>query len=428
MPNLRTSLTRAIGLPCALALVLVLAACGGGTDRTKAHVRLVNASSGYSSLALTVDGTTIASGVAAGSSADYADASRGSQTLDVSSPSSATILSSRSASLGKDSYYTLLAYGKTGTLTTHFLEDNQAEPASGRTLVRVINTAADAGSLDVYLTGATDALAQSSPLQSGAAYGTVGSYITINNGTWRLRVTAAGVPADVRLDVSGLSFESKGVKTLVITPGQGGVLVSALVLSQQAGVTSAANTQARVRLAAGVSGNAAVTASVGSTTLLKDGLAPALTDYALVSAGAVTPVVTVNGTAVGLNPAPTLTAGADYTLVVFGAPGTAAASLVPDDNSLPSDGSKAKLRLLNGLTGSLTLKVGLVVRASGVAAGSASSYTAADATTTASFNVTSADQVVNFTVSDQALSANGVYTLFMLGSANAPVGQLNRDR
>lgn len=428
MLNLRTSLARAISLPSALALVLVLAACGGGTDRTKAHVRLVNASSGYSSLALTVDGSTITSGVAAGSSAGYADASRGSQTLDVSSPSSATILSSRSASLGKDSYYTLLAYGKAGTLTTQLLEDNQAEPASGRALVRVINTASDAGSLDVYLTGATDALAQSSPLQSGAAFGTLGSYITINNGTWRLRVTAAGVPADVRLDVSGLNFESKGVKTLVITPGQGGVLVSALVLSQQAGVVSAANTQARVRLAAGVSSNAAVTASVAGTTLLNNGLAPALTDYVLVSAGALTPQVTVNGVALAFTPVSTVSAGADYTLVVHGAPGTAAASLVLDDNTLPSDSTKAKLRLLNGLTGSLTLKVGLVVRASAVAAGTASPYAAADATTTASFNVASADQSVNFTVSDQTLSANGVYTLFMLGSTNAPVGQLNRDR
>lgn len=428
MLNLRTPWAKTRVFVFSGLLVLGLVACGGGTDRTKAHVRLVNASSGYSSLALTVDGSTIASGVAAGSSADYADASRGSQTLDVSSPSSATILASRSASLGKDSFYTLLVYGKAGTLSTHLLEDNQSEPASGRTLVRVVNTAADAGSLDVYLTGATDALAQSSPLQSGAASGVVGGFITINNGTWRLRVTAAGVPTDVRLDVSGLVFESKGVKTLVITPGSGGVLVNALVLSQQAGVMAAANTQARLRLAAGVSSNAAVSASVSGTTLLNNGLAPALTDYALVSAGAVTPEVTVNGLAVAFSPVPTLTAGADYTLVVHGAPGTAAASLVLDDNSLPSDSSKAKLRLLNGLTGSLTLKVGLVVRASGVAAGSASPYTAADATTTASFNVTSADQAVNFTVTDRTLSANGVYTLFMLGNTSAPVGQLNRDR
>ena len=42
MLNLRTCLAMA------LALSLGLAACGGGTDRSKAHVRLVNASSGVS--------------------------------------------------------------------------------------------------------------------------------------------------------------------------------------------------------------------------------------------------------------------------------------------------------------------------------------------------------------------------------------------
>ncbi len=424
MPNLRACLA----LLLTLSLSLGLAACGGGTDRTKAHVRLVNASSGYSSLALTIDGSTIASGVAGGSSADYADASRGTQDLDISSPSSATILATRSASLGKDTYYTLLAYGRAGALATQLLEENQSTPSSGKTLVRVISTATDAGSLDVYLTGATDSLAQAAPLQTSAAYGTLGSFVTINSGTWRLRVTGAGNTSDLRLDVSGLDFESKGVKTLVITPGRGGVLVNALLLSQQGGVTAGANSQARVRAAAGVNGTAAVTASVAGTTLMNSAVAPALTDYALVTAGAVTPVVTVNGTALSLTTVPTLLAGGDYTLVVFGAPGTAAASVVADDNTLPGDSSKAKLRLLNGATGVLTLKLGLVVKASGVSAGAASDYATADATTTGALQVTSSDGLLNYGASDLTLSASGVYTLFMLGSSTSPVGQLNRDR
>ncbi len=424
MLSLRACLTLALSL----TLTLGLAACGGGTDRTKAHVRLVNASSGYSSLALVIDGSTIASGVAAGSSADYADASRGTQDLDISSPSSATILATRSASLGKDTYYTLLAYGRAGALATQLLEDSQSSPGSGKTLIRVINTASESGSLDVYLTGATDALVQAAPLQTGAAYGTLGSFVTINSGTWRLRITGAGNASDLRLDVSGLSFESTGVKTLAITPGRGGLLVNALLLSQRGGVTAGANGQARVRVAAGVSSNAAVTASVAGTTLMNSAIAPALTDYALVTAGTVTPVVTVNGTAVAFGGAPTLLAGGDYTLIVYGAPGTAAAAVVADDNTPPSDGSKAKLRLVNGVTGSLTLKLGLVVKASGVAAGTASDYATADATTTGAMQVTSADGLLNYNASDLTLSASGVYTLFMLGSSTAPVGQLNRDR
>lgn len=428
MPTLRTRLAQALTANLAAALALVLVACGGGTDRTKAHVRLVNASSGYSSLSLTIDGSAVASGVAGGSSTDYADASRGTQDLSISSPSSATVLATRSASLGKDGYYSVLAYGKAGALATQVLDDNQSTPASGNALVRVINTAADAGALDVYLTGASDALSALAPLQASAAYGTLNNFVTINAGTWRLRVTAAGNAADLRLDVSGLSFNSKGVLTLVLAPASGGLLVNALLMPQQDTVSKGLNSQARVRVVAGVGSNAVVTASVGGSTLMNAVVAPAITDYALVTAGTQTPVVSVNGTALSWATVPTIAAGGDYTLLVYGAPGTAAAAVVADDNTLPSDSSKARLRLVNGVAGSLTLKLGLVVKASAVAAGSASAYASADATTTGSLQVSSADQALNFSVADQTLVANGVYTLFMLGSNSAPVGQLSRDR
>lgn len=428
MLNLLSRLPHALRPALAILLALALGACGGGADRTKAHVRLVNASSGYSALALTIDGSTVASGVASGSSTDYADASRGTQDLSFSSPSSATVLATRSATLNKDAYYSVLAYGKAGALATQVLDDNQSAPANGNALVRVINTAADAGALDVYLTGASDALSASAPLQTGAAYGTLNNFVTINAGTWRLRVTAAGNAADLRLDVSGLVFGNKGVLTLVLTPGSGGLLVNALLMPQQDSVTPALNAQARVRVVAGVSSNALVSASVGGNSLMASAVAPAITDYTLVPAGTQTPVVTVNGSALSWPSVPTLVAGGDYTLLVFGAPGAASATVVADDNTVPSDITKAKLRLVNGVAGSLTLKLGLVVKASAVAAGAGSSYASADATTTGSFQVSSADQLLNFSVSDQTLVAGGVYTLFMLGSNSAPVGQLSRDR
>ena len=50
------SLARPLARPVALALATaLLVACGGGADRTKAQVRVVNASSGYTGLDLRVD-------------------------------------------------------------------------------------------------------------------------------------------------------------------------------------------------------------------------------------------------------------------------------------------------------------------------------------------------------------------------------------
>jgi hypothetical protein len=205
-------------------------------------------------------------------------------------------------------------------------------------------------------------------------------------------------------------------------------LVNALLLAQQGDAVAAANSQARVRVVAGATSNAAVFASLSGTTLMGSTIAPALSDYTLVPAGSATPVVTVNGAAVGFATAPSFLAGGDYTLLVYGAPGSASAAVVADDNSLPSDSSKAKLRLVNALGGSLTLKVGLVVKANGIAAGAASDYTLADATTTGSIQVTSADAQLNYNANTLTLLANGVYTVFMLGNTAAPVGQLSRDR
>jgi hypothetical protein len=412
-------------------VALALAACGGGNDRSKAHVRLVNASSGYSTLSLVVDGAPITSNAAYGASADYSDASRGTQDLDVSSPNSAAVLSTRSASLSKDNHYTLLAYGKAGALATVLLDDNNAAAATGKTLVRLLNAAPDAGGLDVYLTGTNDALAQATALQTGVAYGSLGTFIPINSGTWRLRVTGVGNKDDLRLDVSSLAFESTAVKTLVLTPGAGGVLVRSLLLTQQGDVSAGGNAQARVRVVAGVSGGAAVTATVAGSTLMSAAAAPALTPYALVNAGTVAVAAAANGNATQLTTA-TLTGGGDYTLLVYGPATAPRAVLIADDNTLPSDSTRAKVRLVHGVAdvaGTLSMKIDLVVVADAVASGATSPYALTSPSTTAQLDVTSSDGAMTaYSSSTRTFVAGSVYTLFMIGGPAAPVGALNKDR
>ncbi len=415
-----------------LALALTtLQACGGGADRTKAHVRLVNASADYPSLSLTIDGSTLTPAAAYGDSPDYADATRGTQNLDVYSAGSAAVQKSVTAGLGKDGYYSLVAYGKAGSLATVLLDDSTATPASDKALLRILNAAPDAGNVDVYLTDAGDPLTTATPLQSGVAYGALGITITINSGTWRLRVTGASQKDDLRLDVSGLVFDGSSVKTLVLTPGRGGALVNALVLGQQAGIARVDNTQARVRVVAGVSDRGVVQASVAGLPLLNGVAAPATVGYTLFDAGEVTATVTANGA-----PAPlattTLAGGGDYSLLVYGTPAAPVAVWVSDDNRLPADAAKAKLRLVHGVanvTGTLALKLDLAVSASGVPAGGASSYSLAGATTAARLEISSSDSsLAPYTTIDRTLIANSVYSLFMLGSAAAPVDALVKDR
>jgi Domain of unknown function (DUF4397) len=427
-------LTFKAGVGLALvAAALVLAACGGGTDRTKARVRLVNATSAYDKLDLGVDGTLRQGAVVYGDAAGYFEVDPGKTASTLSTPNSPTVLLSFTPDLSKDKYYSLLAYGALGALKQVLLDDNAGALDNNKTLLRVVNAAPDAGALDVYLTGSSDLLSASVPVATGAALGTVGAWLTVNSGTWRLRVAAAGSRTDLRLDLAAQVLSSKQLLTLVLTPGRGGVLVNALLLTQQADIQRQDNGQARVRAVAGLADAAAVSVRVGASSppLLNSTASPAVGLYSLVNAGAQNVAVSVAGQDLA-TPSFTLIPGADYTLLVRGTPGAGQVNWIEDDNRLASDSSQARLRLLNGLAGTglpLSLTVDLVPIASNVQAGSASSdYANVAPTTTAKLVVTSPGLSKPFEAVDQSFVAGANYTLFLLGSPTAATGALRKDR
>ncbi len=415
----------------ALAAAVLLAACGGGADRTKTHLRLVNASAAYAALDLSVASQAVQTQVGYGATSGYVDVDPGTPTATLSSSGSPTVLVSFTPSLSKGQYDTVLAYGAQGALAQLVLDDNAGAPADGTTLLRVVNAAPDAGALDVYITGSSDALAASVPVQAGAALGTLGSWLTVNSATWRLRVTAAGSKADLRLDLGGLALSSRQLTTLVLTPGSGGVLVNALLLNQQGAITRLDGTQARVRVAAGVADGGAVSASVAGSTLMSGVGSPAVCPYALVTAGAQPVVVAVNGTAL-TTAQTTLAAGADYTLLVWGPAAAAQANWISDDNTLPTASGTARVRLVNGVASLATpiaLTVDFLPLADGVAGGAASAYASQTASTTATVTITTSGSATPlFTAATQTFVAASNYSVFAVGAASAPVGILRKDR
>ena len=410
------------------AAALVLAGCGGGTDRTKAQVRLVNASSGYAQLELRVDDQVRQSGVSYGNSADYAEAAPGKSTTLFANGGAAALLTFTPSTSARN-YYTVLAYGAAGSLKQVVLDDNQGQPDNNRSLLRVVNAAPDAGAVDVYVTGSSDTLAASVPVQAAAAVDSVGSFLTINSGTWRLRVTAAGSKTDLRLDIPSITLGSRSVGTLVITPGSGGVLTQALLLSQQGGIANLASTQARVRVATGLTGTGV---HLGDTDLLAPGNSAAVTSYAVMAAGNQTLVVTVGGLAQASS-VKSLNAGADYTLLIHGTAQAPLVSWVDDDNTRPSDATQAKVRLVNGmagLSGNLSMTVDALPVAGNVAAGTASTpYAAVNATDVSAISVTAVGVGTPvFSISPQVLTAGGTYSVFVVGASGATSGVVRKDR
>ena len=415
-----------------VAAAALLAACGGGGDSSTAQMRLLNASIGYAALDMSVDSTTVNSAVAYAGVGSYADVKTSATGTEIQSNSVGSTLASSTPTLAAGSHYAMIAYGSAGSLQTTLLQEDQEAPASGKSKLLVLNLAPDAGSMDVYVTGADETLDTASTVAAGIAAGSGSGYVSLNSGTFRVRLTAAGSKSDVRLDIPSITLPSAGVSTLVLTGSTGGVLVNGIQLIQQGATTNFPNTTARARLVAAVGGSALVSGSVGQTALMPTSVAPTIGDYTTLTAGAADLSVYVNGQLMSFAK-PTLVAGNDYTLMVWGTAANPQLSVLTDDNRLPtSPTTTAKIRLVNGVASAatgLTLNVDYSALASNVVAGTASTAQTTPASTAALLTVTSPSSTTPvYSLSDLGITAGYVYTVFVMGDSTAMVGSLRRER
>ena len=264
-------------------------------------------------------------------------------------------------------------------------------------------------------------------LQSGLAVDAVSSNLDLSSGTWRLRVTGAGSKTDLRLDVSGLTLGSRQIRTLVLVPGPGGVLLKALLWAQQSDIEVQPATLARVRIATGLTD---VSATVAGTALLAPLNSAAVTAYSAVPSGDQSVVIGA-GTATPVTSSFNLTPGGDYTLLLMGGDTAPTQSWLVDDNSLPSDRTQAKVRLVNGvhgLAGGLSLTVDASPVAVNVGAGTASVYASQTPSTIAQVAVAAAGTGTLFSKAEQTFSANTTYSVFLLGAAASTTGVVRADR
>jgi hypothetical protein len=411
-----------------LLLCLGLAACGDFGSLSDTRVRLVNATSdGYDALDLYVDGDREITGVRADSVSGYTGVEDGEASLALARTGSSTLLAASNQELAQDEDHTHVAYGAVGTLRTVLLTDDEDEPDSGKARVRLLNGAIDAGAIDVYLTAPGDPLDDASPVAANVAPDALSNYTTINSGNYRLRVTAAGDRDDVRLDVPLVALASRQVSTLIVGGTPGGVLVDAALVEQGGPLTAFANRQARVRVVAAIAGGARVGVDAGGTTLAANLVSPQIGPYALVTAGSLPLTVRVDGnpvTAPVLDAAP----GTDLSVLVFGRADAPLVRVLVDDNKLPTTADSAKLRLVHAVAGlpeTMTLQVGFTERGT-AGYGQASTPSTQAAGSGQDLQVTSpTPPTVKFSLDDLRLDANSVYTVFMLGSFDAPATTLS---
>jgi len=373
----------------AMTLCAALVGCksigGGSSTPSSVSLRVANASLTHPSLDLLVDAVPASAGTASDTVGAYISAPSGGPTLQLNDAGSATALITLAPTLVGGNHYTLLAYESGGVVKASMLSEDFVAPVAGSAQLRVFVAAVDAGKLDVYITDpATDLATLSTPTATSPAITDAFStgLLTYGPGTYRVRVTGAGNKADLRIDIPAVSLAALQIGTVVLTPASGGVLLNGSTLIQQGAYAATRNTNARVRLAAAVGSGATVSASASAGTQsfpIDTGSAPAFGFYALVPANSALNIL-VNNQSVGA-PATALTAGTDHTLLVYGTPANASATLLADDNRTPSDPSSVKLRLINGITGiasnaALALTANSALVASGILPAGVSAYVA----------------------------------------------------
>ncbi len=417
-----------------LLMGAVLAGCGGNGDSSGAgSVRLINATLTHPSLDLLQNSSAAVSAAQVDTISAYADVPAGSPAFQVNDAGGSTALVTTSATITGGQHYTLLAYESGGSVRTSVLTEDFSAPTSGTGQLRIYDTALDAGAIDVYITDpATDLATVSAPTTTFSAqtYAQSSSLLPYAPGTYRVRVTVSGNKTQLLLDMPAVAIANQQIVTIALTPTAGGILLDGSMLSQQGAYTAARNTTARVRLAAAVSGGVSVAASAGSSAIDSFALAPAVGTYTVVPAsGALN--VSVNGNSVGA-PASSLKAGNDYTLLVYGSGASASASLISDDNHLPTSTTSVKMRLINGLTGTvsgLTLEADFSPVASNVLPAVSSAYGTVAANSSMELDVTSAlSSTPIYSRSGLSIAGSSIYTLFMVGDSSAPQGLLRRDR
>jgi hypothetical protein len=411
-------------LTLSLSATAFLTACGGGGGGdSNTQVRLLNATRSYAQLDLVVNDKTINSKIGYATAGEYGSVDTNATATKVTTSEVGTSVSATTPTLTSGTNYTFITYGFAGAVRTTLLQEGETVPEANKAKLLVLNLAPDAGALDIFVTTATESIDTATPLTTNLQGGAGSGYIGINSGTFRVRVTGYNKRTDLRLDIPAVTLDSASVNTLILTATDGGVLVNGISLVQKGAVKNFVNTQSRVRTVAALTAGGTVGSSINSQSMFSSAISPLISDYVTTASGASTLTATVNGAAVTFA-APTLTAGKDYTLLVWGDVAAPKMSVLDDDNRLPTVSGNVKVRLVNALpTVSSSLNVDFSAIASNVSPGATSVPNSISSTTSSQVDVTvPTSATAIYTNATLAFPANSVWTFFAVPSATAAQG------
>jgi Domain of unknown function (DUF4397) len=202
-----------------LCLILAAVGCGGGGS-SSAQVRVLQASPNTPVVNVLVDGTTDNTNLGYGANTGYISVKSGSRRIEVQEAGSNTTIVDQTITLSNSGAATLIVTGLAPSVSPLVLTDDNAAPATGTALVRLVNAAPSMGPADVYVVASGTSLTPGSPTVPGLTFGQASGYesITIPTGTsntdYSIYFTEAGTTL-AYLNTGAITLTAGQIRTVV---------------------------------------------------------------------------------------------------------------------------------------------------------------------------------------------------------------------
>ncbi|HUH93655.1 MAG TPA: DUF4397 domain-containing protein [Casimicrobiaceae bacterium] len=416
---------------------VALAGCSKSGGSSSARLRMLNAIPDANSVSLSFDtNPPVISGLAFEQTTQYTGIDTGSHEFKVSANGGASNVIDTTLNVG-GADYTYIVYGPVSAAVALLLQDSGfTQPNSGNFGVRFINTAAGVGSLDLYLTAPGVDINTTSATVSNVAYGNASAFVTVPNGTYEIRLTAANTK-DVVFDTGAQPFTDQSLSNIVaMTKGSARLVDVAVLHIDDAGTGQVfQNLLAEFKVVNATSVPSPLNVSLDGELKLSNIPYTGVSNYTTTTAG--THTFTVQATS---TPGANLTSLIDTlnpatdTSFVFSGPAGALQALVLHDNNLPPAVGHARIRFANVSQDfpALDVYVNFAKQVSNLVNQSASDYVdvTADITvgTAFEFDFNTAGTVTPVLKMTNAVIVGGhTYTVYVMGPAASPVGVITKD-
>src|SRR5450755_1765659 len=335
---------------CLVAFALSGCSKSNNNSNGSAQIRVVNAFFEAPSLDYVVAGTTLATALPFQGIKPYQGVSNGTQTFTVTVTGAATPLVNASSSVTGGANYTYVVYGPLTSVGTILASDSFNDPGSGFYAVRVMNTAAGIGPIDVYLTPPGADLTVAAPTVGSVAYGATTLFISVTIGAnFEIRITPTGTKQVIYDSAPKLFAEHSGTTILAYSKGSGTLVNVALLNSDNVGgavIVDNLVTQYKVINASLVP--SPLNVFIDGNLQLSNVPYLGVSNYQQTATGAhaitVQAQATPGATLLTLNP--TLSAASDTSIALVGPAGALGGVVLADDNLPPAVGS-AGVRFVN---------------------------------------------------------------------------------